>query len=94
MLTITIIDSEWFNLKGKLVIYIKAFVELYSWRSRGQVGEIYRIIEFEEMYTSTVENLPNNRAYQLIKILLVLRSIYMILKNQRRVVFCINNYSD
>lgn len=46
------------------------------------------------MYASTVENSHNLSTYKIIKILLVLRNIYVISKDQDKFVFYINNYID
>lgn len=59
LLTVTIINLEWFTLKDKLVIYTDAFIELYNAKNLRQVHEIYRMIELKKMYTLTVENLRN-----------------------------------
>ena len=47
LVTVTVADPEQFAPKDKLVRYIKAFVEFYNKRNRGQVYEIYGIIELE-----------------------------------------------
>ena len=46
------------------------------------------------MRALTVENPCNHNAYQIIKILLVLRSAHIVLKDQDKFVFYINNYID
>ena len=43
----TIADPEQFTAKGKPITYTGVFVELYNWRNRGQVHEMYRMVELE-----------------------------------------------
>ena len=80
LLTVTVADLEWFTLKDKPITYTGGFVELYNWRNRGQIHEIYRMIEIEKIRTSTAENLHNFGVFQIIGISLVLYSVYVILE--------------
>ena len=90
----TIADLEQFISKDKPVTYTKAFVKLYNWKNRGQVYKIYRIIELEKMHALTAKNPCNLNANQIIEISLVLRNTHIILRDQDKFVFYINNYID
>ena len=92
MLIVTVADPERFTSKGKPVTYTRAFVEFYNWRNGGQVYQIHGMIELEKMRALTAKNFPNLSAYQIIEILLVLRSVYMVLGDQDKFVFYVNNY--
>ena len=81
MLIITVADSEWFTLKSKPITFTRAFVELYNKKICRQVHEIHEIIEFEKMYTLTLENLRSLGAYWIIEILLILYSAYIVSKD-------------
>lgn len=94
LLIIIVADPERFTLKDKPVTYTKAFVELYNQKNRGQVHEIYEIIEFEKMYTLIAKNPYNLIAHQIIEISSFLYTFHMILWHQNRVVFYVNNYID
>ncbi len=87
-------DPERFTLKGKPVTYIGAFVELYNWKNRGQVHEIYGMIKLEKMCASIAENLRNFGAHQIIEISSVLYSAHVVPRDQDKVVFYVNNYID
>ena len=52
------------------------------------------MIKFEKMYALTAKNPYNLSAHWIIKISSVLRSTYMVLKDQNKYVFYINNYID
>lgn len=60
----------------------------------GQVYEIYGMIELEKIHTSTIENSYNLNAHCIIKILLVLRSAYLVPRDQDKFMFYVNNYID
>ncbi len=94
MLTVTVVDPERFTLKDKPVTYTEAFVEFYNEKNRRQVHEIYGMIEFEKMRTLIAENPCNLGAYRIIEISLVLRSAYVVPRDQDTVVFYVNNYID
>lgn len=85
-------DPEWFILKVHLVIYIKAFVELYNQKIREQVHKILEMIKFEKMHTSTVDNFCNLGGDQVIKISSILQTAYVVSRDQEKVVLHINNY--
>ena len=53
------VDLEQFTPKSKLVIYTKALVELYNWKNRRQVHEIYGMVELEKMRALIAKNLRN-----------------------------------
>ena len=90
----TMADPKRFTPKGKPVIYTGAFVELYNWKNGGQVHKIYKMIEFEKMRASTMENPRNLGAHRIIEISSVLRSAHMVLRDQDKFVFYVNNYID
>lgn len=52
------------------------------------------MIELEKMYALTKKKFHNLNIYQIIKILLVLYSTYIIFKNQDKFIFYFNNYID
>ena len=62
-------DLKQFTDKNKLIIYIKAFVELYNWRNRKQVYEIHRIVELEKIHALTTKHLCNFDTHCIIKYL-------------------------
>ncbi len=94
MLIVTVADPKRFTLKNKPVTYTRAFVELYNWRNHGQVYEIHGIIELEKMCASIAKNHRNLIAHQIIEISSILYSAYVVLSNQDKVVFYVNNYID
>ena len=87
-------DLERFNLKGKLVIYTRAFVKLYNLRNCGQVDEIYGMMKLENMRVLTLKYLSNLGVYLIIQISLILHSVYVIFRYPDKFVFYINNYID
>ncbi len=94
MLTVIVGDLEWFTPKDKPVIYTGALVELYNWKNHGQVHEMHEMIELEKMHALITENPYNLDTYWIIEISLVLRSTYVVLRDQDKVVFYINNSID
>lgn len=50
------------------------------------------IIKLEEMYASTIKNPHKFGTHQIIEILMVLHSTYMILRDQNMIVFYVSNY--
>ncbi len=94
MLTVIVADLERFTLKSKPVTYTEAFVELYNWRNREQVHEIHGMIALEKMRDSISENPRYLGAHRIIEISSVLRSAYIVLRDQEKVVFYVNNYID
>lgn len=52
------------------------------------------MIELEKIYVLTVKNFYNLDAYWIIKISSVIRSAHMVLGDQDKFVFYINNYID
>lgn len=92
LLTMAIINLEWFTLKDRLFIYIRILVELYNQKNQKSVNEIYEIIELEKMYTTITKNLCNHGAHQIIKILQIQDNTYMVYSNKDKFVFYIINY--
>ena len=92
--TMTLADPERFTLKDKPVTYTCAFVKLYNWRNHCQVHEIYEIVELKKMCTLTAENLRNLSTHRIIKIFSILRNANVILSNQDKFVFYVNNSID
>ena len=89
-----VVDPERFTAKGKPIIYTGAFVELYKWKNRGQVHKIYGMVELDKWHASMAENLRNFGTHCIIQVFLVLRSVYVVPKDQDKMVFYINNYID
>ena len=87
-----IADLKSFTNKNKLIIFIRAFIKLYNLKNRRQVHKFYRIVEFEKMYILMAKHLCNLAAYYIVKISLILRTAYIISKNQKKIVFYVNNY--
>ena len=94
LLIVTVADPEWFTAKSKPITYTGAFMKLYKWKNRGQVHEIYRIVELDKWHASTAENSRNLGARCIIEVFSVLRSAHVIRRDQDRVVFYVNNYID
>ena len=46
-------DSKSFILKGKPIIYIGAFIELYNKKNSGPLYEIQKMVRFKKMYALT-----------------------------------------
>lgn len=92
LLTVTVADPEQFTPKGKPLIYTRAFVKLYNWKKHKQIYEIYKMIELEKMHALTTNNLCNLGPHRIIEIFLILQSAYVVLWDQDKVVFYINNY--
>lgn len=44
----TIVDLKQFIVKNKLIIYTRAFIELYISKNYSQVYEIHEIVELEK----------------------------------------------
>ena len=80
-------DPEQFTLKGKPVIYTKAFVKFYNCKNCGQVHEIYGMIELEKMHVLTAKNQRNLDAHRIIKISSVLCSAHIVLRDQDKFMF-------
>ncbi len=94
LLIVFVADPEQFTDKSKPITYIAAFVKLYNWRNSEQVHEIYGMVKFEKMRTSTAKHPRNLGAYHIIEISSILRSVYIIPRNKERIMFYINNYID
>ena len=71
-------DLEQFTPKGKPITYIRALVELYNWRNRGQVYKIYGMVKLEKIRALIVENPHNLGVCQIIKISLILRNTHVV----------------
>ena len=50
------------------------------------------MVELEKMHALIAKNFHNFDTYWIIKIFLVLRSVYMVFRDQDKVIFYINNY--
>ena len=85
-------DPKSFTDKGKPITYIGVFVKLYNQRNRGQVHEIHGIIELEKMRTSMAKYPHNLDVHCIVKISSILHSTHVVLRNQERIVFYVNNY--
>ena len=91
---VTVADPKRFTAKGKPIIYTWAFVELYKWRNRRQVHEIYRMVELDKWHASTAENPRNLAAHRIIEVSSILRNAHVVPRDQDRMVFYFNNYID
>ena len=87
-------DPEQFTPKNKLVTYTGVFVELYKWNNRGQVYEIYEMVELEKMRALTAENPCNLSTHWIIEISSILCSTHIVSRDQNKFVFYVNNYID
>lgn len=88
----TVANLEQFTLKNMSVTYTRAFVEFYNQRNNRQIYEIYKMIELEKICSLTTENPCNFDTHRIIEICLVHYSAYVVLKDQNKFVFYINNY--
>ena len=86
------VDPDRFIFKDKPTIYTGSLIILYNWRNRGQVHELYGIIELEKMCALITKNLYNLGIYRIIKILLVLCSTHIRSKDQNKFMVYVNNY--
>ncbi len=91
---VIVANPEQFTDKGKQIPYIRSFVELYNWKNRKQVHEIYGMVELEKMCTSTTKNPYNLGTHHILEISSILRNVHVIPKDQERIVFFVNNYID
>ena len=94
LLTVTVADPQRLDRKGKPVMYTRAFVEIYNWRSRGLVHKTHGMVEFEKYPISRAEkplNLGDQRFY---KISEVLQSTYVMPRDTEGNTFYLNNYID
>ena len=89
----TITNSEQFTAKSKSIIYTEAFVELYKLTNREQVYEIHGMVELEKWHASMAENPCNLGAHCIIEVFLILRNAHVVLKDQDKAIFYVNNYN-
>lgn len=59
-------------IKKKLMIYTKAFIEIFNKYNKKQVHKIYKIVKLKKYLISTVENSLNLDVYWFYKIFKVL----------------------
>ena len=90
----TVVDPERFTAKDKPITYTGTFVKLYDWRNHGQVHKIYKMVELEKWFTSMAKNLYNFSAYCIVEISSILRSAYVIPRDQEKITFYVNNYMN
>ena len=88
----TVANPEQFTTKGKPITYIKVFLKLYNWKNHGHVYKIYAIVELEKWWALTAKNPCNLGAYCIVEISSILRKTHIILRDQEKIVFYINNY--
>ena len=88
----TVAILEYFTLKNKPVIYTGVFIKFYNWKNHKQVYEIYYMIEFKKIPTSTTKNPFDLSVYQIIEIFSILCSTYFVSRDQNKVVSFVNNY--
>ncbi len=91
---VTVTDPEQFTDKGKSSTYIGAVIKLYNWRNRGQVHEIYRMVELKKMHTLTPKHPRNLGAHRIVEISSILHSAYVVPRDEEKIVFYVNNYID
>ncbi len=94
LLIVIIADLKRFTNKSKPITYIRVLVKLYNRRNRGQVHEIYGIVELKKICASTAKHPCNFGAHCIIEISSILRSAYIVSRDQERIVFYVNNYID
>ena len=90
----TVADLERFTAKGKPITYTGAFVKLYKQRNRRQVYEIHGMVELNKWHALTAENPRNLGAHRIIEVSSILRNAHVVLRDQDRMVFYVNNYID
>lgn len=74
------------------MIYIKIFVEIYSWRYKKLVYKTYRIIDLEKFPISRVINLLNPDVQQFYNISEILQSVYIVPKDIESYTSNVHNY--
>lgn len=87
-------DSEWFILKRKPIIYIRAFIELYNKKNSGPLYEIQKMVRFKKIYALTTKNSYNLGNYWMVEISHILHIAYIVLENYNKFVFYVNKYID
>ena len=65
---VTLADPVQFIEKSKPITYIEAFVKLYNWKNRGQIYEIYGIIELKKICALMAKHPCNLGTHCIIKI--------------------------
>ena len=90
----TVADPEQFIAKAKPITYTGVFIKLYNWKNRGQVHEIYGMVELEMWCASTAKNPRNLSTYHIIEISSILYTAHVVPRDQKRIVFYVNNYID
>ncbi len=68
LLTVTVADPQQLDQKKKLMIYTRAFIEIYNWCYRGLVHETHGIVKLEKYPISRAENPLNLGGQQFYKI--------------------------
>ncbi len=94
LLIVPVTDPQQSNQKGKLMMYTRAFVEIYNWRSRGLVHETHGIVEREKYPISRAENPLNLGGQRFYKIFEVLQSAHVVPRDTEGNTFYLNNYFD
>ena len=87
-------DPEQFGSKGKPVTYTRALVEFYNKKNHGQIHKICGMVEHKKMRILLAKNPHNHSVYQIIEISFVLGNVYVVSKDQDKVMFYVNNYID
>ena len=60
-------DPQQLDQKQKLVMYTKAFIEIYNWQNGGLVHEIHGMVKHEKYLISRKKNLLNLRSQQILQ---------------------------
>lgn len=85
LLTVTVADPKLFTHKYELVTYIRVFIKLYNKKNLEQVYEISRMIELKKIRTLITGNPRNLDTHQMIEILLILYSTFVVPRNDRKI---------
>lgn len=86
--------SKTIKSRKKLIIYTRAFIQIYNQCNYKLVYKIYEIVKLEKYLISRTEIFLNLGTYQFYKIFLILQIFYILLRNNKSKIFYINNYID
>lgn len=75
-------------------MYTETFVEIYNWHNCGLVHETHGMVELQKYLISKIKNFLNLITYQFYKIFSILRSTYVMPRDNEVNTFYINNYID
>lgn len=75
-----------------LLIYTGTCVEIYNLYNKALIYKTYKIIEINKYSISIVGNPLNLGIYKFYKILIILQSVYIVLKDINSKIFDFNDY--